>query len=128
MNYSLPTAYLARHGETAWSLTGQHTGLTDLPLTEHGERTARNLGDRLKELIFARVFNSHCNVQGAPANWPASERSPKLIPTWSNGITESMRVSTRRISVRCALADSRFTTDAPEASRHSRLRRALIAS
>lgn len=58
MNYSLPTVYLARHGETAWSLTGQHTGLTDLPLTEHGERTARNLGDRLNGLIFARVFTS----------------------------------------------------------------------
>ena len=51
MNYSLPTVYLARHGETAWSLTGQHTGLTDLPLTEHGERTARNLGDRLNGLF-----------------------------------------------------------------------------
>jgi hypothetical protein len=34
MSESLPTVYLARHGETAWSLTGQHTGLTDLPLTE----------------------------------------------------------------------------------------------
>jgi probable phosphoglycerate mutase len=41
-----PVIYLARHGETAWSITGQHTGLTDLPLTERGERNARRLGER----------------------------------------------------------------------------------
>jgi probable phosphoglycerate mutase len=58
MSESLPTVYLARHGETAWSLTGQHTGLTDLPLTERGERTARRLGDRLRELSVDRVFVS----------------------------------------------------------------------
>src|SRR5215472_1966324 len=50
--------YLARHGETAWSLSGQHTGLTDLPLTSRGECNARRLGARLKGLEFARVFTS----------------------------------------------------------------------
>jgi broad specificity phosphatase PhoE len=54
----LPLVYLARHGETAWSLTGQHTGLTDLALTEVGERNARRLQDALSELAFARVFSS----------------------------------------------------------------------
>ncbi len=54
----LPSAYLARHGETKWSLSGQHTGLTDLPLTERGERNARRLGERLAGLTFARVFTS----------------------------------------------------------------------
>jgi probable phosphoglycerate mutase len=58
MSDVLPVVYLARHGETAWSLSGQHTGLTDLPLTERGERTARRLGERLRELTFARVFTS----------------------------------------------------------------------
>jgi probable phosphoglycerate mutase len=58
MSDSLPIAYLARHGETAWSLTGQHTGLTDLPLTERGERNAQRLGERLKGLTFAKVFTS----------------------------------------------------------------------
>jgi probable phosphoglycerate mutase len=43
----LGVIYMARHGETAWSRTGQHTGLTDLPLTEQGERNARRLGERL---------------------------------------------------------------------------------
>src|ERR1043166_8089137 len=54
----LRVLYLARHGETAWSITGQHTGLTDLPLTAQGERNARQLGGRLKELRFAAVFTS----------------------------------------------------------------------
>jgi len=58
MSEALPIVYLARHGETAWSLTGQHTGLTDLPLTARGERNARSLGERLKGLNFANVFTS----------------------------------------------------------------------
>jgi probable phosphoglycerate mutase len=58
MSETLPVIYLARHGETAWSLTGQHTGLVDLPLTEHGERNARRLGERLQGLTFVKVFTS----------------------------------------------------------------------
>ncbi len=58
MSEMLPVIYLARHGETAWSLSGQHTGLTDIPLTEQGQRNASRLGDRLKELTFVRVFTS----------------------------------------------------------------------
>jgi probable phosphoglycerate mutase len=54
----LPIIYLARHGETAWTLSGQHTGLTDLPLTERGERNARNLGERLHGLTLTKVFAS----------------------------------------------------------------------
>jgi broad specificity phosphatase PhoE len=54
----LQVIYLARHGETAWSLSGQHTGLTDLPLTPRGECNALRLGERLKGLEFARVFTS----------------------------------------------------------------------
>src|SRR4249920_3306747 len=58
MNQALPVVYLARHGETAWSLSGQHTGLTDLPLTERGERNARALGERLRGLGVVKVFTS----------------------------------------------------------------------
>jgi broad specificity phosphatase PhoE len=58
MANEFPMIYLARHGETAWTVTGQHTGLTELPLTERGERNARSLGERLAGLEFARVFTS----------------------------------------------------------------------
>jgi probable phosphoglycerate mutase len=58
MSEVLPIVYLARHGETAWTLTGQHTGLTDLPLTERGERNARRLEERLRGVTFAKVFTS----------------------------------------------------------------------
>jgi broad specificity phosphatase PhoE len=50
--------YLVRHGETAWSLTGQHTGRTDLPLTPHGEEQARTLVGTLSGLKFDHVFSS----------------------------------------------------------------------
>src|ERR1700749_4209963 len=58
MSGALPIVCLARHGETEWSRSGQHTGLTDLPLTERGEEEARNLGKRLRGLTFAKVFTS----------------------------------------------------------------------
>lgn len=58
MGEMLPTLYIARHGETAWSLSGQHTGLTDLPLTERGQSNARRLGNQLRGRSFANVFTS----------------------------------------------------------------------
>ena len=58
MNEMLPTLYIARHGETAWSLSGQHTGLTDLPLTERGQSNARRLGNQFRGRSFVQVFTS----------------------------------------------------------------------
>ena len=58
MSGVLPIVYLARHGETVWTVSGQHTGLTDLPLTERGERNARRLEERLRGLICVKVFTS----------------------------------------------------------------------
>ena len=58
MSNALPIVYLARHGETAWTISGQHTGLTDLPLTQRGEHNAVRLGERLKRLAFKAVFRS----------------------------------------------------------------------
>jgi len=58
MTRQFPLVYLARHGETAWTISGQHTGLTDLPLTARGEHNARRLGERLAGSAFAHVFTS----------------------------------------------------------------------
>jgi broad specificity phosphatase PhoE len=54
----LSDVYLVRHGETEWTLSGRHTGLTNLPLTTEGEEQARRLQDRLKGMTFAKVLTS----------------------------------------------------------------------
>ena len=58
MSDALPVVYLARHGETAWTISRQHTGVTDLPLTAQGEAQAVRLGDRLEGLRLAAVVTS----------------------------------------------------------------------
>ena len=90
----LPMIYLARHGETAWSLTGQHTGLTDLPLTQVGERNAQRLGVRLSGLKFKRVFTSPsrrarrtCELAGFGS---VAEIDPDLVE-WNYGEYEGRR-------------------------------------
>jgi|SRR5262249_8640042 len=94
MENELPIIYLARHGETAWSLSGQHTGLTDLPLTQHGERTARRLRERLHGLTFVKVFASPlqrawrtCELAGFGA---VAEVDPDLVE-WNYGEYEGLR-------------------------------------
>ena len=90
----LPIVYLARHGETAWTVTGQHTGRTDLPLTERGERNALRLGERLAGLKFARVLASPlqrarrtCELAGFGAK---AEVDPDLVE-WNYGEYEGLR-------------------------------------
>jgi broad specificity phosphatase PhoE len=58
MSESLPEVYLARHGETAWTISRRHTGRTDLPLTARGEDNAWGLHGRLRGLVFDRAFVS----------------------------------------------------------------------
>src|SRR4029077_11764611 len=94
MSEALSVAYIARHGETAWSLSGQHTGLTDLPLTSNGERNARRLGERLKGMTFAKVFTSPleraartCELAGFGTS---AETDPDLVE-WNYGQYEGLR-------------------------------------
>ena len=96
MSQALPQIYLARHGETAWSLSGQHTGLTDIPLTERGERNARSLGQRLQGLSFAKVFASPlqrarrtCELAGFGDR---AEIDPDLVE-WNYGDYEGLRTA-----------------------------------
>jgi broad specificity phosphatase PhoE len=94
MSETLPIIYVARHGETVWSLSGRHTGLTDLALTERGERNARQVGERLKGLTFVNVFTSPlqraartCDLAGFGA---AAEIDRDLLE-WNYGQYEGRR-------------------------------------
>jgi broad specificity phosphatase PhoE len=94
MSEALPMSYLARHGETAWSRSGQHTGRTDLPLTEEGERNAVKLGRRLRGSRFARVLVSPslrarrtCELAGFGT---VAEAAPELVE-WDYGDYEGLR-------------------------------------
>ncbi len=91
MSDALPVVYLARHGETAWTISGQHTGVTDLPLTGRGELEAVRLGERLEELAFAEVITSPlqravrtCELAGFGC---AAELEPDLLE-WNYGTYE----------------------------------------
>jgi broad specificity phosphatase PhoE len=94
MSEVLPVLYVARHGETAWSLSGQHTGLTDLPLTPNGERNAWRLGERLKGMTFARVFTSPLRRAARTSELAGfgavAETDPDLVE-WNYGQYEGRR-------------------------------------
>jgi len=91
MSGGLPVVYLARHGETAWTISRQHTGRTDLPLTAQGEAEAARLGQRLEGLTFTAVLTSPlrravrtCELAGFRA---ATEIEPDLLE-WNYGAYE----------------------------------------
>ena len=91
MSDALPLTYLARHGETAWTISRQHTGATDLPLTPQGEGEALRLGERLQGLTFAAVLTSPlqrairtCDLAGFR---PMAKVEPDLIE-WNYGAYE----------------------------------------
>jgi probable phosphoglycerate mutase len=96
MSEHLPVIYLARHGETAWTISRQHTGLTDLPLTERGERTARRLGERLKGLTFALVLTSPLQRAARTcelAGFKAVAEVEKDLVEWDYGQYEGRRTA-----------------------------------
>lgn len=87
---------LVRHGETAWSLSGQHTGKTELGLTAHGEEQSTALAPRLRTLAFTQVLVSPrlrarqtCDLAGLGA---ASEVEPDLAE-WDYGCYEGLRTA-----------------------------------
>jgi len=91
MSETLPAVYLARHGETAWTISRQHTGLTDLPLTAQGEAEAGRLGQRLEGMTFAAVLTSSlrravrtCELAGFGS---AADIEPDLVE-WNYGAYE----------------------------------------
>jgi probable phosphoglycerate mutase len=91
MSESLPRVYLARHGETAWTISHQHTGRTDIPLTARGEANARSLGERLRGETFELVFVSPlgrarrtCELAG----FGAQARSEADLLEWDYGAYE----------------------------------------
>jgi broad specificity phosphatase PhoE len=94
MSETLPTLYIVRHGETAWSLANQHTGLADPPLIEPGERNARHLAEALRGRLFGHVFASPlqrarrtCELAGFGAQ---AEVDPDLLE-WNYGEYQSLR-------------------------------------
>jgi bisphosphoglycerate-dependent phosphoglycerate mutase len=87
MSDALPIVYLARHGETAWTISRQHTGLTDLPLTAQGEAEAARLGQRLEGLTLAAVLTASLSAMGYE-----HDRSDPVIRFWDE-MPDERRVS-----------------------------------
>lgn len=91
---ALPVCFLVRHGQTAWSLTGQHTGLADIPLTEAGEGEARALADRLRGRAFAKIFTSplqRARRTCAIAGYEATAEIDADLTEWHYGQYEGWR-------------------------------------
>lgn len=96
MSEALPVVYLARHGETAWSAAGRHTGLTDLPLTKRGERNALRLRKRLAGFVFAEVLTSPLQRAARTcelAGFGAEAQADRDLVEWNYGDYEGLRTS-----------------------------------
>jgi len=88
--------YLVRHGETAWSRSGQHTSVTDLPLTELGERQASRLRARLAGISFAKVLTSpstRARETGALAGFESIAWPEGNLAEWHYGDYEGLTSS-----------------------------------
>jgi broad specificity phosphatase PhoE len=88
--------FFIRHGETAWSESGRHTGRTDIPLSEHGEECARRLAGRLVAEEFTRVLVSPrqrarrtCELAGLGAKAEIDQD----LAEWDYGDFEGMRTA-----------------------------------
>ena len=93
MSAAAGEVFLVRHGETEWSVSGQHTGITDIPLTENGCRAAQRLEPLLSKTEFALVLSSPlgrarktCELAGLGARM---QIDPDLIE-WNYGEYEGL--------------------------------------
>lgn len=96
MSGALPQVYLVRHGETAWTISRQHTGRTDIPLTERGEREAQALSARLKGMSFAKVLTSPLQRARRTAELAGFAECVQADPDlmeWDYGAYEGRRTS-----------------------------------
>ncbi|CAG9932900.1 histidine phosphatase family protein [Candidatus Nitrotoga arctica] len=86
--------YLIRHGETEWSLSGRHTGRTDIPLTQNGENEARELGKRLRDIPFAHVLTSPLKRALQTCELVGLDKVPEIetdLAEWDYGDYEGQR-------------------------------------
>ena len=100
MSETLPVIYLARHGETAWTISGQHTSFTDLPLTERGESDATLLGNQLGGRSFVRVFTSPLRRASRTcelAGFGAQAEIDRDLVEWNYGQYEGRRTAEIRV-------------------------------
>jgi len=96
MSADLPQVYLVRHGETAWSLSSQATGRTDIPLNERGEREAQSLSTRLKGLSFVKVLTSPLQRARRTAELAGFGESTNVdddLAEWDYGVYEGRRTA-----------------------------------
>jgi probable phosphoglycerate mutase len=93
---TLPELYLVRHGETAWTISGQHTGRTDIPLTERGEHDALALGAHLRGLSLVKVLASplqRARQTGDLAGFSERMEFDADLMEWNYGAYEGRRTS-----------------------------------
>ena len=96
MNKTLPQIFLVRHGETGWTISGQHTGRTDIPLTERGEHDAIALGAQLRNLNFAKELASplqRARQTGDLAGFAGCMEFDADLMEWDYGAYEGRRTS-----------------------------------
>ena len=96
MSQSLPEIHLIRHGETAWTISRQHTGLTDIQLTERGEDQARRFGEHLRGRTFAHIFTSplqRARRTSELAGFGATAQIDPDLVEWDYGDYESLTTS-----------------------------------
>ncbi len=92
----LPSLYIARHAETAWTISGQHAGLTDLPLTECGQNNACHLGNALPGGPSLTSSPVHCSERAALvmlAGFAGQAEVDRDLLEWNYGEYESLRTT-----------------------------------